>query len=67
MAAGAGALGVRLGGPAIYHGHVEQRPPLGAGAAPSAVHIVRAAALVERGQWLWLALFGLIATGASYA
>ncbi len=57
MAAGAGALGVRLGGAAIYHGAVEQRPPLGAGEAPSATDILRAVALVERGTWLWLAVF----------
>ena len=31
MASGAGALGVALGGAAIYDGEVEQRPPLGAG------------------------------------
>ena len=67
MAAGAGALAVRLGGAAIYHGAAEQRPALGAGAAPTAADIVRAAALVERGLWLWLALFGLAALGAAHA
>jgi adenosylcobinamide-phosphate synthase len=67
MASGAGALGVSLGGPAIYHGAEEWRPPLGAGAAPTAAHVARAVALVERGQWLWLALFGLAATGVTYA
>lgn len=61
MAAGAGALGVRLGGAARYHGHIEQRPPLGAGAAPAAAHIQRAVALVERGQWLWLLTAALAA------
>lgn len=54
MAAGAGALGVRLGGAAIYHGALEQRPPLGTGSAPGAADILRAVTLVERGVWLWL-------------
>jgi len=57
MAAGAGALGVRLGGAAIYHGRVEQRSRLGAGETPTAADIPRAVALVRRGQWLWLTLF----------
>lgn len=57
MAAGAGALGVRLGGAAIYHGAVEERPLLGAGEPATATDIERAIALVERGQWLWLAVF----------
>jgi len=56
MASGAGALGVRLGGAATYHGAVEERPPLGAGAAPGGPDILRAVALVERGTWLWLAV-----------
>ncbi|MGE5467972.1 MAG: adenosylcobinamide-phosphate synthase CbiB [Ignavibacteria bacterium] len=67
MAAGAGALGLCLGGPAVYHGAEEWRPPLGVGAAPRAADIGRAAALVDRTQWLWLALFGLFATAAAYA
>jgi adenosylcobinamide-phosphate synthase len=67
MAAGAGALAVRLGGAAIYHGAEEQRPVLGLGAPPGAADVGRAVALVERGQWLWLAAFGLIAAGAAYA
>lgn len=57
MAAGAGALKVGVGGTAIYHGRIEERPRLGTGAAPSVADIGRAVALVERGQWLWLALF----------
>jgi adenosylcobinamide-phosphate synthase len=61
MAAGAGALGLRLGGGAIYHGQWEDRPALGDGAAPKAEDILRAADLVQRGLWLWLVVFGLVA------
>ncbi|MDP1525482.1 MAG: adenosylcobinamide-phosphate synthase CbiB [Rhodocyclaceae bacterium] len=57
MAAGAGALKVGVGGTAIYHGHVEERPRLGAGTPPTAADIGRAVVLVARGQWLWLAAF----------
>jgi adenosylcobinamide-phosphate synthase len=57
MAAGAGALKVGVGGTATYHGIAEQRPRLGTGAVATAADIPRAVALVERGQWLWLAVF----------
>ena len=60
MAAGAGALGVRLGGAAVYHGQVEQRPALGEGNEASAADIGRAVKLVNRGLWLWLAVYGLL-------
>ena len=60
MAAGAGSLGVQLGGAAIYHGHSEMRPPLGCGAAPTAADLERAVALVLRTQWLWLAALGAV-------
>ncbi len=56
MAAGAGALGVRLGGPAPYHGAVKQRPQLGEGEAASADSIHAAIALVRRAVLLWLAV-----------
>ena len=56
MAAGAGSLNVQLGGPAVYHGTVEVRPSLGAGAPASAAHIVAALSLVARTLALWLAL-----------
>jgi adenosylcobinamide-phosphate synthase len=59
MAAGAGALSVRLGGPAMYHGRLEDRPPLGAGDAPGERDIGRAVTLVRRGMWLWLAVAGI--------
>ena len=54
MAAGAGALGVSLGGAAVYHGVEEQRPPLGEGAQPRARDIERALNLVHGGVALWL-------------
>lgn len=65
MAAGAGSLGVALGGAAIYHGQREERPPLGAGAPPTAADLGRAAGLVRRGLWLWLA--ALFISGALHA
>ncbi len=54
MAAGAGALGVSLGGPAIYHGQLHQRPVLGEGNAPVARDIERALDMVWAGVGLWL-------------
>lgn len=60
MAAGAGSLGLALGGRARYHGEWQQRPALGEGLAPRAEDISRATMLVRRSLWLWLAviLFG---------
>lgn len=65
MAAGAGALGVRLGGAASYHGREEVRPPLGEGRAPDAASIRAAVALVRRGSLLWLAALAALAVLAA--
>jgi adenosylcobinamide-phosphate synthase len=54
MAAGAGALGVKLGGAASYHGAEEGRPELGSGPAPEAGDLRRAVALVRRGMIGWV-------------
>jgi adenosylcobinamide-phosphate synthase len=54
MAAGAGALRVRLGGAAPYDGVWEPRPELGDGDEPDADAIVRALRLVRRSVVLWL-------------
>ncbi len=54
MAAGAGALGVAIGGPARYEGQWHDRPVLGTGAAPRREDIERALRLVRRGVALWL-------------
>ncbi|MDH1263266.1 adenosylcobinamide-phosphate synthase CbiB [Pseudomonas sp. GD03944] len=56
MAAGAGALGVSLGGAAEYHGEVHERPSLGEGPQPRARDIERAMNLVNGGVLLWLVL-----------
>ena len=54
MASGAGALGVQLGGAAIYDGEVEHRPPLGHGEPATGADIGRAWQLVVRTTALWL-------------
>ncbi|HHM04144.1 MAG TPA: cobalamin biosynthesis protein CobD [Gammaproteobacteria bacterium] len=54
MAAGAGALGLRLGGGACYHGQWRERPVLGQGRAPAAEDITRALGLVCRAVAVWL-------------
>ncbi|WP_299540379.1 adenosylcobinamide-phosphate synthase CbiB [uncultured Herbaspirillum sp.] len=74
MAAGAGALGLALGGPARYDGQLEERPPLGSGLPPQGPDIVRAWRLVAMSTALWLAVVGALAllslvtgVGASHA
>ena len=72
MASGAGALGISLGGAAMYEGEVEQRPVLGNGPAAAAGDILRAWRLVFRTALLWAACtlaFGAILhlTGAHHA
>lgn len=66
MAAGAGSLGIALGGAAVYHGELEIRPPLGAGPAPVASDLRRAISLVKNSLWLWLTVLFII-TGALHA
>ena len=58
MSAGAGSLGLALGGPAIYHGQLEDRPVLGEGRPARGEDIPRALSLMRRSTVLWLvALF----------
>jgi len=56
MAAGAGALGISMGGGAIYHGEEHQRPIFGVGPVAEAIDIERAIALVQRASVLWVLL-----------
>lgn len=54
MAAGAGALGIRMGGAAIYHGEKHQRPVFGMGPVAEATDIERAIGLVQQTSVLWV-------------
>ncbi len=54
MAAGAGALGLALGGGAYYHGRWKERPGLGFGPAPDARAIPAALRLVSGALLLWV-------------
>jgi len=54
MAAGAGALSVKLGGAAPYHGEWVERPVLGQGEAANRETPMRAMALIDRAVFLWL-------------
>jgi len=56
MASGAGALGVQLGGPTMYHGVQQDKPELGEGFAPRWQDIERAIRLVQRALVVWLAV-----------
>jgi adenosylcobinamide-phosphate synthase len=65
MAAGAGALEIKLGGPARYQGEWHMRPDLGEGPPPQSVDIPRALALVRHGVYLWLV--AALVTGSMHA
>lgn len=67
MAAGAGALGVQLGGLARYDGVDECRPPLGDGPAAQPADIARAWRLVWRSCALWLLVLSGLALGGEWA
>ncbi len=54
MAAGAGALNIKLGGAAIYHGTLKEQTILGEGQPAEVDDIPRAVKLVKNGTWLWI-------------
>ena len=62
MASGATALGVELGGTAIYGDLTHERPHLGVGPAPGAEDIARALSLVQRAV-RYILLFMLLVAG----
>lgn len=60
MAAGAGALNIIIGGPAIYHGVRQDKPYLGVGDEVKASDIERAIRLIQKSLVVWLVLFALL-------
>lgn len=56
MCAGAGALNLRLGGPARYHGRLTDKIHFGGEAEPQNPDLLRANALLDRALRLWLML-----------
>ncbi len=60
MAAGAGALGIQLGGPTSYHGVLSDKPLLGEGVAARGPDIYRAIRLVQRALIIWLVAITLL-------
>lgn len=60
MAAGAGALEVKLGGAAQYFGTTQQRPILGEGAEPTVVHLDQSIWLIDKGVYLWAILICIL-------
>lgn len=60
MAAGAGALDIVIGGPAIYDGVRQDKPYLGVGEPAKAIDIKRAIRLIEKSLLVWLVLFVLL-------
>jgi len=60
MASGAGALGLQLGGPAVYHGVLHNKPVLGEGLAPDGEDIERAIQLLQRALLLWLMIIFIL-------
>ncbi|MBX2878689.1 MAG: adenosylcobinamide-phosphate synthase CbiB [Granulosicoccus sp.] len=61
MAAGAGAMGTRIGGPTVYQGELKDKPWLGQGENPAATDIERSISLIERSLRLWLILLLMMA------
>ncbi len=62
MAAGAGAINTALGGSAIYHGLLQDRPILGPenGDTPTARSIEKACSLINRSLMIWISVIFFI-------
>jgi len=60
MAAGAGSLGIILGGRAVYDGVEDDRPQLGCGNIVQAMDIKRCLQLIYRCLYLWLIVIAVV-------
>lgn len=60
MTAGAGALGIKLGGPAVYHGKLKSKPYFGGSTMSEVIHIKRANNLIHKTLLLWIVVISLI-------
>jgi adenosylcobinamide-phosphate synthase len=60
MAAGAGSLGIILGGRAVYNGVEDDRPQLGCGNIVQAADIKRCLQLIYRCLFLWLVVIAVV-------
>ncbi len=67
MAAGAGALGLILGGGATYYGQWKERPVFGLGKEAEAKDIGRALALIKKTIYLWLFTVSILTFIEAYA
>jgi cobalamin biosynthesis protein CobD/CbiB len=65
LAAGAGAIGVRLGMPVIRNGMLEDRPELGTGDDADTAFLDSTVGLVWRALVLWLAMLLVIAVAGA--
>jgi len=65
LASGAGALGVKLGGPLQEYGRVRYRPELGAGDAADADYLSSAVGLIWRALVMWMLLLAVITVAHS--
>ncbi|ARU56795.1 cobalamin biosynthesis protein CobD/CbiB [Oleiphilus messinensis] len=54
MCTGAGALDIKLGGTAVYHGQVKNKPAMGSAITPGVDDILRAINLVNMTTMLWV-------------
>ena len=66
MAAGAGALGLQLGGAAPYHGAWRERPLLGQGTVANAGSIEPALSLLRRSLLFWLLAIAVLSSLAGW-